>query len=180
MWYKRRMYPSGIYVNLDKPEQANLYIEDIAWALSMECRFGGSCSRHYSVAEHSLYVVELVPQELKFAALMHDAHEAYVKDMLTGMKDLVPAYRTLERTWSCRLREHFGLQLEDFHAVKYADRQALAAERRDLGIFDLVEWPSLRGIEVPKIPLPYLTQREAFNCFLKAFNTLAPEVQREV
>lgn len=173
MWYKRRMYPSGEYVTLDLPATSRFHIQDIAWALSQECRLGGSCCRHYSVAEHSLFVVELVPPELKFQALMHDAHEAYTKNWLTGMKEMFPTVRDWENNWSHHLRTEYGLPTTLDPLVKVADLQALAAERRDLGIFDLEEWPPLLGIEVPKVPLPMLNQREGYHYFLKAFETLS-------
>src|SRR5689334_14267678 len=65
-------------------------IEDIAHALSMQCRYNGHVQRFYSVAEHSCYVSAIVAAEMGNAkydinvalwALLHDASEAYLGDV---------------------------------------------------------------------------------------------------
>jgi hypothetical protein len=73
------------WVNPFDPDPEQLDIRDIARALAKRCRFGGHCRVFYSVAQHSVIVSELVEQrggdvEDVFAALMHDASEAYLGD----------------------------------------------------------------------------------------------------
>jgi uncharacterized protein len=167
----KRMYPSGEYVNLLKPFDTKvLSIEDIAWSLSMQCRFGGCCERHYSVAEHSILVVALSPTELGLEALLHDAHEAYVQDMNTGTKKAIgPAWATLEHTWASRVRVEYGISLKDYPEVKHADRVALATERRDLGLLDDTDWPTLRGITADSGTIPRLSQQDAYKLFIRMF-----------
>ena len=67
-------------------ETNHVDIEDIAHSLSMNCRFNGHCDRFYSVAEHSIYVSELVKPEWAMAALLHDATEAYMPDVNKPLK----------------------------------------------------------------------------------------------
>ena len=62
-----------------RPEQ--ICIEDIAHGLSMLCRFSGQCPYFYSVAEHSIYVVHCLPDNLQLEGLLHDASEAYLADL---------------------------------------------------------------------------------------------------
>lgn len=66
-------------------------LPDIAHALAQICRFGGHCKRHYSVAEHSLFVADIlrsrgISPAGQLAGLLHDAHEAYSGDMPTPIK----------------------------------------------------------------------------------------------
>lgn len=80
---------TGTYVNLKSPESTDIFAADIAIGLARECRFGNHTKRIYSVAEHSIWCMqkaeELYPADtaFHFACLMHDAHEAYLKDLPT-------------------------------------------------------------------------------------------------
>src|SRR5829696_6779365 len=86
---------SGRWVNPFDPDPAQLDAGDIARALANQCRFGGHSRVCYSVAQHSVIVSELVEQrggdvEDVFAALMHDASEAYLGDMPHPLKHRSP------------------------------------------------------------------------------------------
>lgn len=67
-------------------EANHIEIEDIAHSLSLNCRFNGHCDRHYSVAEHSIYVSKLVRPEWALAGLLHDATETYMPDVNKPLK----------------------------------------------------------------------------------------------
>jgi len=74
---------SGRFFNPFEPDLEQLDPGDIACALANLCRFGGHCRPFYSVAQHSVIVSRLVEErggdaEDVFAALMHDAAEAYL------------------------------------------------------------------------------------------------------
>ena len=68
------------------PQQDQVDIEDIAHGLAYQCRFNGQTRYFYSVAQHSLIVAGLVPKRLYLAALLHDAAEAYMGDMVKPLK----------------------------------------------------------------------------------------------
>jgi uncharacterized protein len=129
---------SGKKIAVDCPDPAVVDIADIAIALSRICRFGGhlrSDIEHYSVAQHSLLVSEIVPSHLRFPALLHDAAEAYLGDVVRPLKLLLPDYVVIEKAWELAIGEHFGLgsQLSDMDpAIKDADDTVLNTERRDL------------------------------------------------
>ena len=57
------------------PNPEDIDIEDIAHALSMQCRFTGHTKWFYSVAEHAIWVSYLVPVHLALEGLLHDASE---------------------------------------------------------------------------------------------------------
>ena len=73
---------------------------------------------------------------LRLAALMHDAHEAYVGDMASPTKRAVgEAWYTLEHRIERTLRSAWGLHTATYehqHAIKQADLIALATERAQL------------------------------------------------
>ena len=125
----------------------HLDIEDIAHALSNQCRFSGHTSHFYSVAQHSVHVAELVADKFKFAALMHDASEAYLQDMPTPIKAMMPQYKEAEANLQVLIEQKFGVSMSDFAkiVVKEADIKMLATEARDL-MGDPQDWPTLQDI----------------------------------
>jgi hypothetical protein len=105
-------------------------IETLAHALCRINRFTGhtSSALGYSVAQHSLNVMALLPRELQLQGLMHDAHEALVGDVAAPLKALLPDYRYIERRVEKYLRMSFGLPVEFDPVVKRADLWMLHAE----------------------------------------------------
>jgi 5'-deoxynucleotidase YfbR-like HD superfamily hydrolase len=123
---------SGQRVNLIAPDPDTILIEDIAHALANICRFGGHTRRHYSVASHSLLVMELVEPKHKLQALLHDAPEAFCGDVVTPLKNLMPEFQRIEdMLWGVIARK-FGVPVELSSAVLAADRRALDMERTEL------------------------------------------------
>jgi len=90
---------SGKYVNPFDIDPCTVCIEDIAFALSNECRFGGHV--RWCVADHSLVVERAVAARgasvlTRMHALLHDAHEYVLKDFPNPVKyrpDMLP-YRS--------------------------------------------------------------------------------------
>jgi 5'-deoxynucleotidase YfbR-like HD superfamily hydrolase len=144
---------SGRFVNPFDPDPDQLAIEDITRALANTCRFGGHCRSFYSVAQHSVIVSELVERrggdaEDVFAALRHDAAEAYLGDMphpVTHRSGLGKAFKRAEDHLEQAIRRRFGIK-PDVPEIKRADRALLATERRAFSTEDW-HWPELEGIE---------------------------------
>lgn len=128
----RQVYPLDL-----RPE--DVAIEDIAHALSLQCRFAGHTRGHYSVGQHSLHVAEYLrdrgePAPVVLWGLLHDASEAYLTDIPRPLKRL-PAfafYREAERRALATICDRFGLPTGEPPVVKYADGVLLATEARDL------------------------------------------------
>ena len=78
------------------PNPEDIDILDIAHHLSLICRFTGACRIHYSVAEHSVRVMSLVPKDQKLGALLHDSPETYMADLSRGLKPAFPEYKKYE------------------------------------------------------------------------------------
>lgn len=129
-------HPSGTFFDFSAPTPEMIHIEDIARALSLQCRFGGHARRFYSVAEHALLVSRLVREaghgpDLQFAALHHDSAEAYLGDVTKPLKNLLGVkYPRLTVAVDNAIRERFGMDwpLLDDPAVKAADDEAMFIE----------------------------------------------------
>lgn len=92
---------SGARLDLLNPKPQSISATDIAYHLSMICRFSGAIKEFYSVAQHSVAVSDLAREfgedrHTQYACLMHDAAEAYIGDLPSPVKQLCPEYRELE------------------------------------------------------------------------------------
>jgi hypothetical protein len=116
------------------PNPADIRIEDIAHALSNQCRFAGHAREFYSVAEHCVCVSQVCRPEHALWGLLHDASEAYLSDVPAPMKELpqFEAYRAAERSLQGTIAVRFGLSTEQPRSVTEADRAVLGIEIRDL------------------------------------------------
>lgn len=108
-----------------RPE--DICIEDIAAGLSKICRYGGQCLAFYSVAEHSIHVSRTVPAQLAMAALLHDAAEAYVGDMVRPLKIMIPDFRRIEKDVQRAIDQRFGIDFDPSN-MRYYDDQMLHTE----------------------------------------------------
>jgi hypothetical protein len=126
---------SGDYVFPLDPWKFVPRIDDIAHALSMQCRFSGHSAFHYSVAQHSVLVSDLCPPEDRLWGLLHDASEAYLVDLPRPLKHdplFGTVYRAAEQALQGRICHAFGLGLVEPDSVQHADLVVLETERRDL------------------------------------------------
>jgi 5'-deoxynucleotidase YfbR-like HD superfamily hydrolase len=113
---------SGRRLDLLDPSPLDVEIEDIAHGLAFVARWNGqTIGRYaYSVAEHSLLVEELfglmVPgaeARWRLAALLHDAPEYVIGDMISPVKAAVgPGYAALDARLQRAVHLRFGLPAE--------------------------------------------------------------------
>lgn len=99
---------TGKHVNVFEPTEDMICIEDIAHALSNQCRFAGHTKSFHSVAEHSITCSNLAISGLELQALMHDASEAYLVDIPTPIKNHMPEYKAIEHKLMCVIAKKFG------------------------------------------------------------------------
>ena len=130
---------------------ADIRFPEIAEALSKICRFNGHCRGFYSVAQHSVLVADIVQadtgatpytddgREMLLYALLHDAHEAYISDIITPVKQALGMDRAITEATDrldAAIFAAAGLPVEMpghvKRAVKNADLTALMTEKRDL------------------------------------------------
>lgn len=138
---------SGSYFDFENPESSDIFPTDLAHALSQMCRYTGHTTHFYSIAQHCVLTSYVVPPEHAFAGLMHDAHEAYVGDMSSPLKQLCPDYRAIEKRVEAAVAARFGLSTPWHPEIKRADLIMLLTEKRDLTVGASHRWPMLDGLE---------------------------------
>lgn len=104
-------------------------IIDIAHGLSHICRFNGHVNKFYSVAQHSIMVSLVLPEEHRLQGLLHDATEAYLCDIPTPFKSLMPQYKELEQNLWETIAQRFGVDVDLHPLVKEADARMLMTEK---------------------------------------------------
>jgi 5'-deoxynucleotidase YfbR-like HD superfamily hydrolase len=177
---------SGRVMHVLDPHPEDIEITDIAWALSQTCRFGGHTRAFYSVAEHSFRMSwaaqRLRPEnpELALVALLHDATEAYLGDVISPLKWQLSDYKAIERMWERAIGERFGLVLGNGYAfaqlIKELDLGMLMRERVDLvagdhAFPDQAFWLAKYAPVIDPITSLRSAQR-AFNEFMNQFELL--------
>lgn len=110
---------SGRRLDLLDPTPVDIEVEDIAHGLAFVARWNGQTQGDwpYSVAEHSLLVEEIfarlnpqAPVRWRLAALLHDAPEYVIGDMISPVKAAVGAsYGELDARLSAAIHLRFGL-----------------------------------------------------------------------
>ena len=152
------------------PRPEEVFIEDIAGALSKICRYGGHCKRFYSVAEHSVLVSLNVPPEFALWGLLHDAAEAYIGDMVRPLKRDMPEFQAVEARLMAVITGVFGLPLSEPAIVKEIDDRLLMREKELLRGPAPAEW-SVK-IKPLNCPLHFWNYKQAERGFMRRFREL--------
>jgi len=161
----KKFYPQN-------PTLDSICIEDIAHALSQQCRFTGHTDSHYSVAQHSVLVSYLCNEENQLYGLMHDGSEFALTDIASPIKRLpeLSGYRALEKKVQAAICHRFGLSEEEPRDVKRADLIMLSIESQTFLSPLHPDWKM--PILVPTLKIEPLSAREAERLFLNRFKEL--------
>jgi hypothetical protein len=133
---------TGRHVHPLNPKTDEISIFDIARSLSQLCRFLGHTTAFYSVAQHSVLVSRLVPQEDALWGLLHDASEAYLADLPAPIKRdaQMTTYRIAEGRLMITICQRYNLPPEMPRSVMVADKALLATEFRDVTSMNDLNW----------------------------------------
>lgn len=166
------------------PSPNDIRIDDIARALSHLCRYNGQTSRFYSVAEHSVLAAEMAgrmghPISVQRWALLHDASEAYVGDMIRPLKKEIPQFEEIEERVQRAIARRFNLPWPMYPIIKEIDNILCSTEKDQL-------LPNHRGHEWPNMPDPdeeimllqEVSPETARRVFMYVFHDLFPEEVR--
>lgn len=159
---------SGKQIAIPHTDPTQIDIFDIAHALSYAPRFAGHTKVFYSVAEHSINVARLVEKEHKLQALLHDATEAYLCDIPTPFKAMMPEYKNMEGWLWKAISERFGVPYELHPSVKEADAIMLMTERDAMKPLH-GDW----GVreQIKRVPFQKLKNNEVKDKFLYDYST---------
>lgn len=101
---------SGRLLDLRNLEEDDIFIEDIAWGLGRTLRYGGHIRQNYTVAMHSVVASYYVPEEYALEALLHDAAEGYIGDIIWPVKALFPSIEAWENWLALKIMKRFGVK----------------------------------------------------------------------
>ena len=122
---------TGIYFYPLDPRLEDIVIEDIAHALSNQCRFSGHSKHFYSVAQHCVYVSTQCGIH-SLTGLLHDASEAYLVDVPRPIKSEFPNYLNIEKNIMSLIAKKFGIQFPFPDSVTLVDNQMLWVEKKNV------------------------------------------------
>lgn len=188
---------SGRRLDLLDPTPVDIEIADIAHGLAFVARWNGQTHGDwaYSVAEHSLLVEEIhlrldpeAAPSWRLAALLHDAPEYVIGDMISPVKSALGVeYGEMDARLAAAIHRRFGLpaQLPPAvkRAIKRADRISAWLEAVQIAgfsraeadrLFPVPDPDLLQGLEIRLRP-----PRETRNAYLSRFNALIAEIDQQ-
>lgn len=161
------------------PQPDSICIEDIAHALSQQCRFTGHTKKFYSVAEHSVHVSLLCGLDKRecLSGLLHDASEAYIADLSRPVKyetPVGPPYFEIESRIMFAIANKFGFDWPMSERIKQADNVMLHSEKDQL--MTELSWDGQWGeaviLDYAETPLVGYLPPAAKKIFLQRFEEL--------
>lgn len=185
---------SGRRLDLLNPSPMDIEIEDIAHGLSFVARWNGQTQGEYpySVAEHSIFVEQLffrlnprVDAKWRLAALLHDAPEYVIGDMISPVKAAVgPSYTELDDRLTAAIHLKFGLpaKIPDVmkKQIKRADLLSAWLEAVQIAGFSATEANKLFGdpilSDLPQKTLRPHAPMQVKGQFLEVFNDLMEKI----
>jgi len=179
---------SGRRLDLLDPSPLDIEIEDIAQGLARVARWNGQTKgdHAFTVAEHCVLVDDIClrlrpgwPAKWRLAALLHDAPEYVIGDMISPFKAALGIdYKAFEHRLAAAIHLRFGLPAEVpqtiEETIKRADRASAFFEATQIAGFSDEEAAHIftrpRGLS--PIPIKPLSTKEAQKLFLARFKLL--------
>lgn len=154
------------------PRPDEVFIEDIAHSLSLQCRYAGHCVRFYSVAEHCVLMARKLRWEgvdVALWALLHDAAEAYTVDVPRPLKRSLVGYKEAEAKVMAAIATRYGLASEMPAVVHDADNRIIGDELANLVP---MPWHDRYAGQELGVELRYWSPERAEKEFMATFDAL--------
>lgn len=163
-----------------RPEEINII--DIAHHLSQLCRYGGATRFPYSVAQHSVLLATWCAdngydERTQLAALLHDASEAYLSDVIRPIKPFLSGYAEAEAALMAVIGLRFGLDFEAHPMIKTIDTRILSDERVQVLNPCPIPWKAEWSLEPLGVRIESWSPSIAKERFLLAFYDIAWEIR---
>lgn len=163
----RKFYP-------DRIEDLDVCIEDIAHHLSNMNRYTGALNHFYSVAQHCLIVEHVVSKsilspEIRLAALLHDASEAYLPDFPSPWKSQIPRLKEIEKRLERHIYKHFKIY-DNHYTINDIDKNIRLNEMKYL-----TDWPEGKQELIYKYKIIPMSAKFAEEEYLKKYYELRGE-----
>jgi hypothetical protein len=141
-WKHVKTTSSGALIDFSRPLPSQIHTGDLIAQLSLTNRFAGATfldgrPQAYSVLQHSIIVGWIMEQALGVTdpnallqGLLHDAPEAYIGDVPSPAKSLMPDYKKLEKRLWAAIALKFNIPVTMVPEVKKADGLAYCYESR--------------------------------------------------
>ncbi len=170
---------SGERVDIATISAEQIHIEDIAHHLTNIQRYNGAIDldKSYSVAQHCInvasYIYEVTKNvELARYALLHDAAEAYLGDIISGVKAHLPDYQFMESRVESLIYKKYSvrdsMRVFGHGLVKAVDKSILLDESK--AIFPQYynafaeQYPELEPLGI--VINPHHTKQEVYDKFM--------------
>jgi len=179
---------SGRRLDLLDPSPVDVEIDDIAHGLARVARWNGQTlgPLPFNVAQHSLIVESFCgeikpgwPAKWRLAALLHDAPEFVIGDMISPFKaQLGGQYKMIEHRLQQAVHLRFSLpaDLPEMveKTIKRADRACAYFEATQLAGFETAEARKFFGVPrgVSPITLKTMTATQAQRAYIERFDAL--------
>ncbi|WP_227271222.1 HD domain-containing protein [Roseobacter weihaiensis] len=156
-WTESAVWTGTGYLDVLDPDPLAIKLAEIARGLARQYRFGPALLDDYTVAEHSVGAFRIMRAigidegwsdenrlNLERAALLHDAPEYLIGDMLSPIKRQCPAYRDIDAFISRAVEVRFGLPafILECDEVRRVDQLAADTEAR-VFMPDMPAWPGM-------------------------------------
>lgn len=185
---------SGNMWSILEPAPEDVHLIDIVVGLARTCRYGGQIredAEFYSVAEHCALMVKwmianelITDREDALKVLFHDASEAFLGDIPTPLKALIPEYKVIEDRCQDVIDAAFGLddtgishgqmKVVDIR-IRDDERSAMIAEPA-LSLQRTIHWEKHPGYESLGVEVRGLSPQEARREFVECYEMICRDL----
>lgn len=152
---------NGELIDIFNLKEEDISINDIILALPNICRFGGRIQKHYSVAQHAVELARWLKKQGKDhlvpCALLHDACEAYIGDVIYPIKIQMPQFLELEDEITNLVYKKYGVDPSLHKEFDPYDKGIVINEMKAIGIYEREGYLAAHATELDNLNIEVWT-----------------------